>query len=236
MKRFIVVLLVLSAFILLVSCSSKDSLQTDTLSHTPAACQQDSDCVPSPSSCHPTTCVNSFAAAILPKVINCSIGFERNAVYQSTDCVCVQNNCVNKKLLNGASAETVYVNLSSSYKVFDTPKDCVAKSLICDSGMIPYVNESGCGCKPSIVSIGDSVLFVTLNKTIGNLTEHVCSSTSKQKDLCIQVFSPVCGWFDKDVLGCTGSDCMRVFSNACEACKQQDVVFWTDGECPVLLD
>jgi hypothetical protein len=52
-----------------------------------------------------------------------------------------------------------------------------------------------------------------------------CTIESRNAELCIQVFQPVCGFGNYDLL-------VDEFSNGCEACKDLNVYYYTEGECP----
>lgn len=56
------------------------------------------------------------------------------------------------------------------------------------------------------------------------IEKNYCTPNSRQADLCIAVYEPVCGWFEGDKIRTT-------YSNSCNACKDSRVVYWTEGEC-----
>ena len=43
-------------------------------------------------------------------------------------------------------------------------------------------------------------------------------------------YRPVCGWFGENVQ-CVKAPCAYEASNPCDACANEDVVYWTEGEC-----
>jgi hypothetical protein len=49
---------------------------------------------------------------------------------------------------------------------------------------------------------------------------------------CTEESDSVCGWFDSNQLVCTEGPCVKRFINACEACADSRVLYWTFGECP----
>lgn len=67
------------------------------------SCQIDQDCIPLPSECHPTSCINKDFEDNFEKPEMCTMIFMYEAAYSPEDCVCQQNVCVNKNL--GRSAE-----------------------------------------------------------------------------------------------------------------------------------
>lgn len=71
--------------------------------------------------------------------------------------------------------------------------------------------------------------------SIGNETqpkENYCTPESRQAEVCIQLYKPVCGWFDPEKIQCIRYPCAQTFSNSCFACANADVLYWTEGGCP----
>jgi len=60
---------------------------------------------------------------------------------------------------------------------------------------------------------------------------HVCSEASKSAQVCDSVLHPVCGWMSEKIK-CFKYPCAINAANPCEACKNENVVSWTDGQCP----
>ncbi|MBS3050961.1 MAG: DUF333 domain-containing protein [Candidatus Aenigmarchaeota archaeon] len=58
-----------------------------------------------------------------------------------------------------------------------------------------------------------------------------CTEESRNADVCIRLYQPVCGWFGLEVQ-CVRYPCASTFSNSCEACKSPTVDYYTPGECP----
>ena len=71
---------------------------------TPAAddskkeCESDSDCIPLPSECHPTECINKKYEGEYTKPSACTEIFMLEAAYTPEDCLCVKGKCMNKNL------------------------------------------------------------------------------------------------------------------------------------------
>ena len=63
-------------------------------------------------------------------------------------------------------------------------------------------------------------------------TRHACSPESRKADVCIELYQPVCGWFDSAKIQCVKYPCAQTFSNRCFACQNANILFWTEGECP----
>ncbi len=58
-----------------------------------------------------------------------------------------------------------------------------------------------------------------------------CSPASKKAKFCIELYKPVCGWFNEDIK-CVKYPCAQTYSNECFACRDKKVEYWTEGECP----
>lgn len=44
----------------------------------------------------------------------------------------------------------------------------------------------------------------------------------------------ICGWYFTSDAYCTGKDpCVKFFVNECEACADEAIEYWTDGDCPL---
>ena len=69
----------------------------------------------------------------------------------------------------------------------------------------------------------------------GSGSTTYCTSESRKGDVCIQTYSPVCGWY-KPSVQCATQPCAETYSNNCFACKDDKVLYYTSGECaaPVL--
>lgn len=65
----------------------------------------------------------------------------------------------------------------------------------------------------------------------GSGTVSYCPSSSREPGACIELYSPVCGWF-KPSVQCIKYPCAQTFSNSCFACKDDKVLYYTQGECP----
>lgn len=61
--------------------------------------------------------------------------------------------------------------------------------------------------------------------------QNFCSDESRNADLCITLYNPVCGWDDPEKIQCKKFPCASTYSNSCNACKNSDVLYWTSGEC-----
>lgn len=60
-----------------------------------------------------------------------------------------------------------------------------------------------------------------------------CTLESRTVDGCTAQYDPVCGWFDTNRVQCIDYPCASTAGNACEACKNADIEYWTQGACPL---
>ena len=97
-------------------------------------------------------------------------------------------------------------------------EECSRIKFVCEPSMEYFSDECGCGCR------------IKDNK--GELSEHYCTPEQKKAEICIQIYQPVCGWFDSNQIQCTRYPCSQTFSNSCFACSDEKVLYWTEGECP----
>lgn len=76
-----------------------------------------------------------------------------------------------------------------------------------------------------------SLVLISCNiKTEENKT--FCKPDQRNADFCIAVYEPVCGWFNSSKVQCFKYPCAITSGNSCEACKNENVLYWTEGECP----
>ena len=64
-----------------------------------------------------------------------------------------------------------------------------------------------------------------------SLKQNYCTAGQRQGEMCIQLYQPVCGWFDPARVQCIKYPCANTFSNNCFACHDDKVLYWTEGEC-----
>lgn len=66
----------------------------------------------------------------------------------------------------------------------------------------------------------------------GTQTENYCAPESRNAEVCMTLYKPVCGWFDADKIQCFRYPCAANYPNSCVACIDEKVAYWTEGECP----
>jgi hypothetical protein len=61
--------------------------------------------------------------------------------------------------------------------------------------------------------------------------KNYCTNESRIGDVCPLYYHKVCGWNDPLKIQCYKYPCAEEYSNQCFACKNPNVLFWTDGKC-----
>lgn len=94
--RVVIGVVLLTLF--LVSCSPTTQAPEPTVPTDAqlSQCQTDADCIPLPSQCHPTRCVNKAYEDSFEKPEFCTEIFLEDAAYTSDDCACENSVCINK--------------------------------------------------------------------------------------------------------------------------------------------
>jgi hypothetical protein len=97
------------------------------------------------------------------------------------------------------------------------------------------------GCTPGLEGLGLCVdpsaemelVEETESKYCGNQFEVLtyCSDESKMVDACIEIYQPVCGWSGPEIQ-CLKYPCASIYSNSCFACMDENVEYYTEGDCP----
>jgi len=59
-----------------------------------------------------------------------------------------------------------------------------------------------------------------------------CDEQGRLAELCIEIYQPVCGWNDPEKINCIKYPCASTYSNSCFACMNEEVLYYTNGECP----
>ena len=79
-------------------------------------------------------------------------------------------------------------------------------------------------------NIGNVTGFISPN--ICCVVKNFCTPESKNAEACIEIYQPVCGWNDPEKIQCIKFPCANTYSNSCFACMDEDVLYYTEGECP----
>jgi putative hemolysin len=91
---------------------------------------------------------------------------------------------------------------------------CKVIRFMCVKGKEYFSDDKGCGCKPI------------------EPAQNECTIESRKGEFCSAQYEPVCGWFDGAKIQCIAYPCAQTFSNSCNACHNDNVAYWTTGECP----
>ncbi len=131
--------------------------------------------------------------------------------------ICPDGSAVGRNSSNSCEFDPCPPVENDSKRYISTDVDqCKVINFLCASGTAPFFDEAGCGCE----AIDSSS------------SEHFCTAESRNADACIEIYQPVCGWFDADKVQCIRYPCAQTFSNSCFSCLNEDVLYWTTGECP----
>ena len=103
------------------------------------------------------------------------------------------------------------------------PVACTQDAKICPDGTA--VGRTGPNCE-----------FAPCQNANSNQNEsskqNYCAAEQRKGEMCIELYKPVCGWFDPARIQCIKYPCAQIFSNSCSACHDGKVLYWTGGECP----
>ena len=162
--RFSLLLVVL----LFLSACNAPAIVNDVIPYVPSdgqlsQCSSDSDCIPIPSQCHPTRCINKDFDSAFERPDACTEIFMAEAAYTSQDCACENALCINKN------------------------------------------------AQPTELPLGATKCTI-------------------RSDACTLEFQPVCGFF-KESVQCIKAPCAIDAGNPCQACADENVAYWVEGEC-----
>lgn len=109
-------------------------------------------------------------------------------------------------------------------------KGCTEEAKICPDGSAVGRIPPNCEfapCDPRYIGPPE-----TNNKNEGEIEEkHYCPDSSRGAEICTFDYTPVCGWFNEDIQ-CVKFPCAQTYGNSCGACSNEDVEYYTEGECP----
>ena len=104
--------------------------------------------------------------------------------------------------------------------------ECSRIRFMCELNREYFEDECGCGCKLKGTAPAQNT---TSNQD--ELKQNYCTPEQRNADACIQLYNPVCGWFDPKRVQCIKAPCADTYSNSCFACMDDKVLYWTEGEC-----
>ncbi|MAG24025.1 hypothetical protein CMI47_00450 [Candidatus Pacearchaeota archaeon] len=79
--------------------------------------------------------------------------------------------------------------------------------------------------------VTDQTYVEVINEDPREEERNYCDEASREGDVCIALYEPVCGWAGEDI-NCLVWPCASTYGNSCEACHDENVDYWTSGECP----
>lgn len=91
-------------------------------------------------------------------------------------------------------------------------EECKVKKYTCQKGMEKFFDESGCGCKKKVY------------------TKRFCEEKDRTA-ICTNEDNSACGWLDQGP-SCREPPCVNQYKNSCKACINEEILYWTEGECP----
>jgi len=227
-----------------------DEKETPSEDDSKNECTSDSDCIPLPSECHPTECINKKYEGEYTKPAVCTAIFMLEAAYNPEDCLCVKGKCMNKNIgrtsmegdnltpaeclskggrtVNTVDGETCSENETNIGAVggFISPNICclVVDSFdACVNAGNPVMESYPRQCKTP----GGKTFTEELKEPVEpaeqeNATKHTCTEEEKQAEICTMEYAPVCG-FKPD-----GTS--KTYGNDCGACADK-ADYWITGEC-----
>ena len=68
--------------------------------------------------------------------------------------------------------------------------------------------------------------------TEGKLKAVYCELEQRKAEACTMEYAPVCGWSDPEKIQCIRYPCAQTYGNICTACANENVAYYTVGECP----
>jgi len=95
-------------------------------------------------------------------------------------------------------------------------EECSKIQVLCTPDREYFSDKTGCGCE--LKEIGEEKFF--------------CPKESRNVGFCIEIYQPVCGWNDPEKIQCIKFPCASTYSNSCFSCQDENVLYWTEGECP----
>ncbi|MFA6088677.1 MAG: DUF333 domain-containing protein [Candidatus Woesearchaeota archaeon] len=98
------------------------------------------------------------------------------------------------------------------------PVACTMDAKVCSDGS--YVGRIAPDCE-----------FAPCPINVTTKDKIYCKSEQRNAQVCTLEYRPVCGWFNNNIK-CIKYPCAITADNPCNACSNENVEYWTDGECP----
>jgi hypothetical protein len=125
-----------------------------------------------------------------------------------------------------------------NYTIAETTNESCVKDSDCETPFeylirsnCPYTSLCLSGKCNVICPNYDGRVLPGENDTEAGKVKNYCSAKQKAAQVCAEIYEPVCGWFNENIK-CFKYPCASNYGNKCIACSQENVAFWTEGECP----
>jgi hypothetical protein len=146
-----------------------------------------------------------------------------------------------KKDCSGSTERTVCGWFNDSVRCIRYPCAITAKSVCeaCNVENVESVTDKDCDHQNDGLDAKDeNNLEDDINKDNDTVDEEnsIVECTEKQRNqdiMCTQDWLPVCGYKQKTACADSSKACVKNYGNNCTACKDKEVMYTRDGECPV---
>ena len=91
---------------------------------------------------------------------------------------------------------------------------------------LPFVDEENCRSVCIGASNGEKHYCTLVDRQVA------CPETNLRGNNLDEPINPVCGWLDPSKVNCVRYPCAGTYDGGCNACKNENVEYWTEGECP----
>lgn len=135
-----------------------------------------------------------------------------------------------KDFNNVEALQGVY-RFSNNELIFEESKEIPissAQKTISNKGMKTLLENLSKRLNIEITDIS-AVDFILSN--ISDNEKTFCTSQSRNVEACIEIYQPVCGFFDPDKIECVTKPCTNTYANSCFACIDENVLYYEEGEC-----
>ena len=158
---------------------------------------------------------NSATKSYIKKGTNCVINF-----------LCIQGKKAFRDECGCGCEDVVSVDINcKNYSADNCPAGCV----VCPPCEV--CSSISCQTKEFCLNLGFNESWYDSVKP-NNAKPNYCKASDRKAEVCIEIYGPVCGWFDSSQIKCIKFPCAQEFSNSCFACANENVLYWTQGGCP----
>jgi hypothetical protein len=133
-----------------------------------------------------------------------------------------------KKMIFGLLLIVALTSLAACTRAPSGQTVCAADVRMCPDGQ-SYVDRdpaNNCEFRPCPAEDWEPII-----NDSQDLEAIECTAAQREAEACTMEYAPVCGWFSQEVQ-CIKYPCAMTYGNACGACADEKVAFYTQGECP----